>query len=154
MKIKTMFVLGVVLVGGAALAVNYGENLRGMIAGGSEMADGPEAAMTATEAANALTGLWQSKEDATFRREFMADGTLVDTYGAGNATVTMGTWIVFTADMPLPDGATFQLNMKDAYVGITTGTVPDYYRIASATAADLELVHMTTAGTLSFTRVR
>jgi hypothetical protein len=105
-----------------------------------------------TEAASAmatLIGVWQSRDDAQFTREFLNDGSVMDrSSDAENA----GMWMVFTKDIPEP---TFPYVYEDGatYLLIVMGGGEKYYFKIAQIGESLELVHLDSGNSLVFNRV-
>ena len=96
-----------------------------------------------------LIGVWRSNDDPAFTREFLNDGTLVDSYGE---ELDDGLWMVFTKE--IPDSAfTGQLEDGAVHLSIAMGEDEKYYfRVTRADATTLELIYLDRGNILSFTR--
>ncbi|MBI4094175.1 hypothetical protein HY417_04375 [Candidatus Kaiserbacteria bacterium] len=100
-----------------------------------------------------IVGRWRSVEDNKFTREFKGDGTAVDTYEG--ASVTSGTWKVFTKEKPL--SVSFPLEENTVYVQMTMqGTQADNlnFKLSKLTPEELELTYMDRGGVLRFTAIK
>ena len=100
-----------------------------------------------------LLGLWQSRGDVQFTREFTANGAIIDTYGGPEHAEVSGTWEVFTAE-DTSFTAPFPLQSGDTYIRVVIDGGGYHYRVDSVSATSLELVYMDRGGVLSFTKVR
>ncbi|MDP2650397.1 MAG: hypothetical protein Q8P16_02420 [bacterium] len=102
--------------------------------------------------ANGLVGTWQSNEDAKFKREFNADGTVTDTYEGENAVASHGEWEVFTdpsaepVEVPDIPGAT--------YVRLVFDEETVYFIVPEITESNLVMIYLGRGGALTFTRVK
>ena len=104
------------------------------------------------EATKNIKGQWRSVDDEKFTREFMANGTVTDSYEGSDDTV--GTWLIFTINSEV--AAPFPLETNTAYLKITTDVGASevmYYKLTKVTSEELELIYMDRGGVLRFTRV-
>lgn len=99
-----------------------------------------------------LIGVWQDQSDPHYQTEFKTDGTQVDSYNGEEKVSTTGTWMLFTAESKEP--TTFQLNNTDVYIKQVRGTTISYFRIASVSTTNLQLVHMDKGGATQFKKVK
>lgn len=100
-----------------------------------------------------IVGRWRSIEDDKFTREFKGDGTAVDTYEG--ASVTNGTWKVFTKEKPLQ--VAFPLEDNAVYIQLTMqGTQADNlnFKLSKLTPEELELTYMDRGGVLRFKAIQ
>jgi len=99
-----------------------------------------------------LVGRWQSDEDASFIREFRADGTVEDIYTQPDGPVSSsGDWEVFTAGTP-PDGTAIPLEQGAVYLRIAMDGEQYYFRIAALSDDALQLIYLDRGGALNFSR--
>lgn len=108
----------------------------------------------ATETLTSLVGVWKSKDDSKFTREFTAEGTIIDRYEGGDSATSNGTFTVFTSTMEIPDGVTFELEADDAYIRAIMDGEGYNFLVSSVTASDLELIYMDRGGVLRFSKVQ
>lgn len=100
----------------------------------------------------ALIGLWRSKDDARFTREFRADGSAEDKYdNGGSFDRTMLSWSVFSEKYP---DSEFNYPYEDgaAYLRMDNGEYNLFFKIIKITPEELELTYMDRGGMLIFTR--
>lgn len=104
----------------------------------------------------AMTGTWESKEDAKFTREFRADGTVVDRYqGDASATAT-GTFVTIDPSVVEVPG------IPSANLGGLTviriewagDPAPMFFSIQTMTESELHMTNLSGRGNiLMFTKI-
>lgn len=108
----------------------------------------------ASETSQALVGMWRSKDDSKFTREFRADGTITDRYEGEESATSSGTFMVFTSTMTKPEGVMFDLDADVAYIRAIMDGEGYNFRVSSVSANELELIYMDRGGMLRFERVQ
>lgn len=104
-------------------------------------------------AETALVGLWRSKEDPRFTREFNSDGSAVDEYDNGDSIdSTLLTWNVFTKDEP-DEEFTEAIEENTAYLRMVNRNDSLYFKINKITPDVLELIYLDRGGSLIFEKI-
>ncbi|MBP6888925.1 MAG: hypothetical protein KBC21_04490 [Candidatus Pacebacteria bacterium] len=99
---------------------------------------------------NQIVGLWQSSDDAKFKREFLSNGTSVDYY---DGTVSSkDTWKAFTSEHPVATYSPLEPNTPYLQM-LTDDNVALTFTVTKLTPEVLELVYLDRGGMLSFTKV-
>ncbi len=147
-KKTALGLLGVVVVGASFYFLGAGNFLMSESQVQQEAVVLP--AFGEAEVTEALVGKWRSVDDPRFMREFMANGTVVDSYeGYPEATIS-GTWFVYT-DATAPDNLMFEA--QGTYVQIIADGQAYNFGVAGIDEATLDLIYMELGGVLSFSKV-
>lgn len=99
-----------------------------------------------------IIGLWQSRDDVHFSREFKSDGTVVDTYDSAEQSSETGTWKPF--DSKTVPSAPFEMSPGVVYVQVVMGGDTLDFSIDMLTPEALEMTYMARGNKLAFKRVQ
>lgn len=112
----------------------------------------PVGTSSASVTSTSVVGLWQSRDDARFTREFQADGTVIDRVQGNEDATVEGTWRFF--DKPIDEKTPFTVQPGVRYLQIVMPEEILYFSVTTLSATDLELVYLGVGETVRFTRVR
>ena len=106
----------------------------------------------AIQAPSGVVGVWQSKDDAQFTREFREDGAVVDRYAGDESATTEGVWRLFM--YPTEEQVPFTIQPGVQYLRIAIPEEVLYFSITKVDTNDLDLVYLGLGNTLHFTRIQ
>ena len=98
-----------------------------------------------------IRGLWQSKDDTKFSREFKSGGIVIDRYKDDASATSEGTWELFQS--PTTEETPFTIQPGVQYMRIAMMEEVLYFSVSEISADYLELVYVGRGNTLRFTRV-
>jgi len=95
--------------------------------------------LTQADVTNAIVGVWQSTDDASFTREFLVDSSVIDRYTGGEAATSEGRWAIFTA--PQGEPPPFPIPKGTIYLKISDPEEVQYFNIIHISDTDLTLAY-------------